>query len=90
MIDKTLILDAWSKRQQTPIVLLVQGESEGRQLTMQLTDHGTPADLRGASVNFYYETPAPDSKEIFLPMTLEDGEDGLEMCIRDRGGGLWI
>ena len=35
MIDKTLILDAWSKRQQTPIVLLVQGESEGRQLTMQ-------------------------------------------------------
>lgn len=77
MIDRTLILDAWSKRQQTPIVLLVQGESEGRQLTMQLMDHGTPADLRGASVNFYYETPAPDSKEIFLPMTLEDGENGM-------------
>lgn len=81
MIDKTLVLDAWSKRQQTPIVLLVQGESEGRQLTMQLMDHGTPADLRGASVNFYYETPAPDSKEIFLPMTLEDGEDGIVSVI---------
>lgn len=79
MLDKILVLDAWTKRQQTPVVLLVQGESEGRKLTMQIMDNGKPADLRGASVNFYFKTPG--GSEMFLPMTLEDGQNGIASVV---------
>jgi len=76
MINKTIVLEAWALKQQTPKILLVQGESEGRAVSFQLRSNGQPIDLTGSTVTLYYTTPAPDNKEIFLPAAITDAKSG--------------
>lgn len=76
MIEKNIILEAWALRQQAPKVLLVEGESQSRVLSLQLLSNGQPIDLTGTTVTFYYQTPEPDNKEIFLPATITDAKKG--------------
>lgn len=56
-------------------LLLIQGESDGRRLTMTLLDGGTPLDLTAAAAVALYYTK-PDGTEEQLPCTVEDAANG--------------
>lgn len=56
-------------------LLLIQGESAGRKLTMTLLDGGTPLDLTAAAAVALYYTK-PDGTEEQLPCVVEDAENG--------------
>ena len=88
MVEKTLVLEAWTKRQQTPVVLLVQGEAEGRELRFQIVSEGTPVDLSGSSVNFYFETPV--GNQIFLPGQIVNAADGLVSVVMTSGAAATV
>lgn len=56
-------------------LLLIQGESVGRKLTMTLLNGGTPLDLTAAAAVALYYTK-PDGTEEQLPCTVEDAANG--------------
>lgn len=56
-------------------LLLIQGESAGRKLTMTLLEGGTPLDLTAAAAVALYYTK-PDGTEEQLPCTVEDAANG--------------
>ncbi len=56
-------------------LLLIQGESAGRKLTMTLLNGGTPLDLTAAAAVALYYTK-PDGTEEQLPCTVEDAANG--------------
>lgn len=75
MINKYIRLDAWRENRQVPApILLVQGESLGRKIHMQLLSYDNPINLAGLTVNFYFKKPS--GKEEFLPMQIEDATSG--------------
>lgn len=56
-------------------LLLIQGESAGRKLTMTLLEGGTPLDLTAAAAVALYYTK-PDGMEEQLPCAVEDASGG--------------
>ena len=56
-------------------LLLIQGESAGRKLTMTLLEGGTPLDLTAAAAVALYYTK-PDGTEEQLPCVVEDAANG--------------
>lgn len=56
-------------------ILLIQGESAGRKLTMTLLNGGTPLDLTAAAAVALYYTK-PDGMEEQIPCTVEDASGG--------------
>lgn len=56
-------------------LLLIQGESAGRKLTMTLLNGGTPLDLTAAAAVALYYTK-PDGTEEQLPCVVEDAANG--------------
>lgn len=75
MINKYIRLDAWRENRQVPApILLVQGESLGRKIHMQLLSYDNPINLAGLTVNFYFKKPS--GKEEFLPMQIENATSG--------------
>ena len=56
-------------------LLLIQGESAGRKLTMTLLEGGTPLDLTSAAAVALYYTK-PDGTEEQLPCVVEDAANG--------------
>lgn len=56
-------------------LLLIQGESAGRKLTMTLLEGGTPLDLTAAAAVALYYTK-PDGTEEQLPCVVEDAAGG--------------
>lgn len=56
-------------------LLLIQGESSGRKLTMTLLNGGTPLDLTAAAAVALYYTK-PDGTEEQLPCVVEDAANG--------------
>lgn len=75
MINKYIRMDAWRDNAQVPApILLIQGESLGRKIYMQLLSYDNPINLTGLSVNFYFKKPS--GKEEFLPMQIEDATSG--------------
>lgn len=56
-------------------LLLIQGESAGRKLTVTLLDGGTPLDLTAAAAVALYCTK-PDGTEEQLPCVVEDAANG--------------